>query len=592
MASKSIDRDKVHASLETFASDMVLLVKSLPDALGGDPELEEASDRLANWSLPEGLVGLPIAVSPERLSVGGVDFGGPSSRIAELAALLFSHGVGAFSTARAGRSGDVRKFAALLAEGSPDEDESFIDRVESLGITWIAVALDAESAKEAWEVASGGSDPAERMNRVQRAWMILQATPPDARNVAAALRTRELWEVGDSSGAYQLSFALCSLGKTFDEAARLSSDGELDLLARRVKAAAKMLKPEEFQTLLVAAASSGSLGSGFAARLVEGASTEELASAAARIISSEGAGSAAARTIADRLASSSLDAALEVTSSNISGDGARQTDPAPWRELERLLRKASGPKAADGGRVRARFRHPDFGSVKNDIDFSGDPESNLDHVYIAIAMAGGGSGKDGWEALFSRIGRYVETRNSARAMSVVTKIDQITPFALDSRPELLTPLVDMMLSRDVKPLPAERARFISFVDKHRAKLAEPLVIKLGEADRASHRKMIVEALSGLNRDATPMLVSRARRGPWYLTRNLLIVLARRKDPTSLPYIVTALDSQDERVARTALRALAEFGDKGKVHLAKMAGDEKRSELMRKMAARLSARSVR
>jgi hypothetical protein len=53
----------------------------------------------------------------------------------------------------------------------------------------------------------------------------------------------------------------------------------------------------------------------------------------------------------------------------------------------------------------------------------------------------------------------------------------------------------------------------------------------------------------------PAFISKARNGPWYLARNLVIVIARQQSPHTLPTLRSLTHHSHPKVRREAIKAL-------------------------------------
>ena len=90
---------------------------------------------------------------------------------------------------------------------------------------------------------------------------------------------------------------------------------------------------------------------------------------------------------------------------------------------------------------------------------------------------------------------------------------------------------------------------------HEKCLLDTAVKALTEEKRISTRQFLVNLLSCFSSAATPTFVVKSRTSPWYVARNLAIVLGRQGFPQVLPPLRALSNHAHPKVKREALKAL-------------------------------------
>jgi hypothetical protein len=90
---------------------------------------------------------------------------------------------------------------------------------------------------------------------------------------------------------------------------------------------------------------------------------------------------------------------------------------------------------------------------------------------------------------------------------------------------------------------------------HEKCLLDSALKALIEEKKISTRYFLVNLLSCFSIAATPTFISKSRTGPWYVTRNLAIVLGQQGFPQVLPHLRFLSNHTHPKVKREALKAL-------------------------------------
>jgi HEAT repeat protein len=102
---------------------------------------------------------------------------------------------------------------------------------------------------------------------------------------------------------------------------------------------------------------------------------------------------------------------------------------------------------------------------------------------------------------------------------------------------------------------AEQQALVVFAANHERCLLDAALKALEEEKRIGTRHFLVSLLACFSSAATPTFVVKARTSPWYVTRNLAIVLGQQGLPQGVPTLQALSNHPHPKVAREALRAL-------------------------------------
>lgn len=181
-----------------------------------------------------------------------------------------------------------------------------------------------------------------------------------------------------------------------------------------------------------------------------------------------------------------------------------------------------------------------------------DPDEYLDHVVLGLAM----EGQDDWrEKLLHRIESRVEQLEVVRILGFVRLVDGAFPKLMDSRPLLLRNLFKKGLATLATAKTKEREALIDFTLSHEGKLLDAALKALEEEKQISKRHFLVRLLASFSPASTPVFVLKARYGPWYLARNLAIVLSEQGASQGLPTLRALSKHPHPKVKKEAIRAL-------------------------------------
>ncbi len=180
------------------------------------------------------------------------------------------------------------------------------------------------------------------------------------------------------------------------------------------------------------------------------------------------------------------------------------------------------------------------------------PEQFLDHLFLAMGVEEEESFQ---QKILDRIKFRAEQLGPFGVLSFIAMVDRTFPRLLDANPYLVRSLFEKCLSSIGKATFHERQMLIHFAVNHEKCLLDTALKALSEEKNISTRYFLVNLLSCFSFAATPIFVSKSRLGPWYVTRNLAIVLGQQGFPQVLPHLRSLTQHPHPKVKKEAMKAL-------------------------------------
>ncbi len=180
------------------------------------------------------------------------------------------------------------------------------------------------------------------------------------------------------------------------------------------------------------------------------------------------------------------------------------------------------------------------------------PDEYLDQLVLALAMNEEG---DFQKRLLNRIEARAEQLGPLGILGFVSLVDRTIPGLLDSVPSLVRDLFQKGFSTFSKTLIKEQQALLTFAVNHEKCLLDVALKLLAEETQIFKRYFLVKLLSCFSLAATPTFVVKSRTSPWYVARNLAIVLGQQGFPQVLPPLRALSNHPHLKVRREALRAL-------------------------------------
>jgi hypothetical protein len=181
-----------------------------------------------------------------------------------------------------------------------------------------------------------------------------------------------------------------------------------------------------------------------------------------------------------------------------------------------------------------------------------EPDEYLDQLILALA---GEEEEDFRKRLIDRIRLRAEQLGPFRVLGFVKLVDRTFPGLLDTVPFFVKELFQKGLSALTRMSFTEQQALVAFAVNHERCLLDTALKVLAEEKKIATRHFLVSLLSYFSSDATPTFVTKARTSPWYVTRNLAIVLGQQGFPQGLPTLQALSNHPHPKVVREALRAL-------------------------------------
>jgi hypothetical protein len=545
--------------VESFALDFVRLIRSVRVFPPNHPSLTGTVSAVLS-NIPFDLSNtFTVGVAPMEIIVNGEFIG---RKAGALARLLHARKVLRMFWTREVRPEDVWALARILSTPKI-EGEEICRRLRTEGV----FSIDLEPLQLGnihGEIADSVIETqADREKRRRMVWLSLMNKSASIEEIASTLASEEFWMdvkeawsnsgYGDSEGFAKL---LIDLGERFDSALTLLSDHQkkraLDYLAQLgnilsvqdlvrivfheaqnrakfgqgVSALLRDIDGERFVDLLAGIAASGEQDT---KRLVEVFRSFKPMAASEDILS----------LVRERL--------------SLGQDSGFAAEV--WKTVEDFILKL----------MEASFMDEDYSGSLNQITDSGPSlnigkewpqcqtaaENNLDDVFLCLAK----EDERGREKLLNRLKGRVAQGGVIQTLQFIKAIDDVLPGMLDSYPYLVKTLFHEGIHAVSKAGEQERRDFIHFALRHETILLDMALKALAEEGRISIRHFLVHLLSFFSPAAIPVFISKARNGPWYVARNLVIVLSHHQSPYTLPTLRALSRHSHPKVRREALKAL-------------------------------------
>jgi hypothetical protein len=404
-------------------------------------------------------------------------------------------------------------------------------------------------------------DPEQRR---RQAWLTLMSHEAPAEQVASALASDEFWETakaewtnsgyGDSNGFTEF---LLRLGERLEEALALLPDEEREDVLNYLAQMSKCLSARDLVRIVGhEGQESKQLGLGKASLLRE-IDGERYIDLLAGLASLGDQGTRRFVEVYRRFAPvNNNDELLSMVKSRLSPGKDSGFATEVWKTVEDLILNLSENPFMDAeysDSLEFLVNHSD--SVRPEEDTTvllKGPDEYLDQLTLALAVE---EEEDFEERVLNRIEARIEQLGPLRVLGFINLVDQMFPGRLDSVPSLVRNLFQKGLSLISKTLIVEQQALLNFAINHESCLLDVALKALAEEKQISTRHFLVNLLSRFSSAATPTFVSKSRTSPWYVARNLAIVLGQQGLPQVLPSLQALSNHPHLKVRREALRAL-------------------------------------
>ncbi len=565
--------------VEAVCRGLLTLVRSVRVYPGSHPLLGRTAERVLEAAAAGPGLPLVLGIAPDRVILHGAFVGGPGTRAGALAEFLHGRQVAQVEIRGGAAPEDLVGFARALSNPGLSGEALAADLCRR-GVRGVRVKpLDLGRLHQSFRETRAGP-PGEGDERGRRVWAWLLEGAGGA-PVGS----------GGRGAPDDLAAFLRRERSRLDQTLAALPPGAREGVEERLRRLGQGLSLRQLAGILAEARDEGGLGGGVVDALLPDPDEGRLVDVLAALVSLEGRDSQRLADVYRHFSSGSLDGLLRAVRERAAGRAPGGFGAHVWKALETFLldlreeRFMGGDYEAELDRL-ARLPEapgPEAGGPALDED----PEPHLDRVVLALVELGELAPERALERVRARIGQA----DPGQALALVREVGRRLPAALSGSPDLVREVfrkgVDGLRRLDE---PGRRALAGFFTD-HEDLLLEDALKALATDGRMAARRFLVGALSRTSPKATPALVARTRSGPWYVARNLAIVLGNRRDPRSLPALRALARHPHPKVRREAILALGRLGTAeavqvlGRIARSRRAGPAERDLARRILRAR-------
>ena len=545
--------------VEAFALNLLHLIRGVRVYPTKHPALLEVASNVLNSAPLDSMGSLMIGVTSKELIVSGEFVGGKAS---SLASMLHARKVLQILWKKEATLDDVWTFARLMSIPKL-EGEELQEKLRS-GV----IAIDIEPLKLAQihsKIMDTIKDPTEDPEQRRcRAWLVLMSQEAPVEQLASALVSEEFWDaakdewtksgLGDSEGFAQF---LLKLGERLEEALAFLPAGQREEILAYLTQMGKCLAVRDLVRIVGREGQeSKRLGLGEASLLRE-IDVERFIDLLAGLAAMGEKGVRRFVEVYRRFApvTQSQDV-LSLVRSRLSQDKYSAYSAEVWETVETLMHNLiENPFMDVEYSDSLEFLMASNGPISLDKDtpiLLESPDQYLDHLFLALGVE---EQEFLQKKLLDRIKLRAEQLGPFGVLGFLRVVDRTFPGLLDANLDLVRNLFHRGLSALPKASPAERQALIYFAVNHEKCLLDTALKALIEEKKISIRYFLVNLLSRFSVAATPTFISKSRTGPWYVTRNLAIVLGQQGSPQALPHLRFLSNHTHPKVKREALKAL-------------------------------------
>jgi hypothetical protein len=545
--------------IEAFALDLLHLIRGVRIYPNKHPTLLEVAKTVLN-SVPFDSTGtLTIGVTSKELVVSGEFIAGKAT---PLASMLHARKVLQIFWTKEVTLEDVwvlaRVMSTLKLEGQELRQKL---RSEVFTIDIEPLKLD-QIHSEISDTVKDSKDNPERRRR--QAWLALMSHEAPAEQLALALASEEFWEIakdewtesglGDSEG---FTTFLLKLGERLEDALSLLPEGQREDILEYLAQMGKLLSVRDLVRIVGREGQeSKRLGLGKASLLRE-MDGERFINLLAGLATLGEQGTHRFVEVYRRFAPvTKTDELLSLIKSKLSPGKNSEFTAEVWKTVEDLIINISENPFMDTEYSESlEFLVNPSVMMRPEEDkpvLLENPDEYLDQLILTLALE---EGEDFKKKLFDRIEARGEQLGSLRILMFIKLVDRTLPNLLDSVPSFVKNIFKKSLSALTKTSFAERQALITFTVKHERCLLDTAIKALAEEEQISKRHFLVNLLSCFSSAATPTFVVKSRISPWYVARNLAIVLGQQGLPQVLRPLQALSNHPHPKVSSEAQRAL-------------------------------------
>jgi hypothetical protein len=549
----------ISKKVEAFALNLLHLVRAVRVYPGKHPTLVEVAKSVLN-SLPLDPQGsLIIGITSKELVVSGEFIAGKAS---SLASMLHARKVLQLLWTKDATLEDVYAFARVISIPKLEGDALRRKlRSEVFAIDMEPLKLDQIHGEITDAVKSSENNQEERR---RRAWLalLIQEAPPE--QLVAALDSDEFWEAaraewaesgrGDSEGFAKL---LLKLGERLENALALLPSRRREEILGYLAQMGKCLSAKDLVRIVGHEGQEpGRLGPARSSLLRE-IDGERFIDLLAGLAAMDNQGTRRFVEVYRRFAPiTKTEELLSLVRSRLAPGKDGGFAAEVWKTIEDFIINLTENPFMDTEYSESLefLMNPSTSAApeEDSLILHEEPDEYLDQLILALA---GEEEGDFRKRLLDRIRLRTEQLGPFRVFGFVKRVDRTFPGLLDTVPFFVKELFQKALSGLTKTSSAEQQALLHFAVNHERCLLDTALKALAEEKKISTRHFLVTLLSRFSSAATPTFVTKSRSGPWYVTRNLAIVLGKQGFLQGLPTLQALSNHSHPKVVREALKAL-------------------------------------
>jgi hypothetical protein len=588
---KEEGKEALRADLEEMARDLLLLTRVVGIYPQGHPQLASMVGHLSKWAEGYGDEGIAVGVTGSELVVGGQFFGGRETRLEVLAKQLYHRNIARITWHEEVDEREVYAFARIISERELVGEE-IVKHLEEQGIKHIHILpLDLDALHSRISTDANLPTPSDTDERRKRIWRGLQKVSGSPQSLGRALGTNEFWSDAFSDDPKirgEFVELMVGLGSMLERAFLSVPEATRETIGNTLSELGQTLSVNELSRMVDILMSQPTPTDKALQALMKHVDGDKLATMLGGLASLGGAKEERVSEFVKRFIPADSVLGLVGLMSEWSGDGEKMGFSSEiWQWLESYLLDMDEDKYMGEGyretldRMSARLRTSGERGVA--FGFFEDPQDHIDRIYACMVREGI---KDSHKLLDKRLTERFDELDNIGTLELVELLDMTVPDFVQGHAEVYNVIFKEILSGVKDYSQDTKLSILAFARRHESEALESMLKTLSDDDRISVRRFLVDILSNLTTDVVPLLIRKARAGQWYFVRNVTIVLGRLRDPRSLPFLRSLLDSDNSKVRKEALRSLGQLGPRAKRDLATFSLRIDRSRAERNMAREL------
>ena len=545
--------------VEAFALNLLHLIRGVRVYPAKHPTLLEVAKNVLNSAPLDPQGSLMIGITSRELVVSGEFVAGKAS---SLASMLHARKVLQLLWTKDVTLDDVWTFARVISVPKLEGDELRQKlRAEVFAIDIEPLKLDQIHSEIMDTVKDSEDNPEERRRHAWLALMI-QEGPPE--QLAAALDSDEFWEAakaewtesgrGDSEGFTKLLFRL---GERLENALAVLPNRRREEILDYLAQMGKCLSARDLVRIVGhEGQESGRLGPGKSSLLRE-IDGERFVDLLAGLAVMGNQGTRRFVEVYRRFAPlTKTDELLSLVRSRLAPGKDGGFAAEVWKTIEDFIINLTENPFMDTEYSESLefLMNPSAstGPEEDSLILHEEPDEYLDQLILALADE---EEEDFRKRLLDRIRLRAEQLGPLRVLGFVKLVDRAFPGLLDSIPFFVKELFQKGLSTLTRMSFTEQQALVAFAVNHERCLLDTALKALAEEKKISTRHFLVSLLSCFSSAATPTFVVKSRISPWYVARNLAIVLGQQGLPQVLRPLQALSNHPHPKVSSEALRAL-------------------------------------